>query len=114
MLLGGKVYAKHNLTYGTDAEAQLVRYHADVAILSIDGICAESGVATCCVEESSIDRMMLERAAHGIIAADHSKVGRAGFTNIQQSVAGLTLVTDSKCDSDALKRLEACGVTILT
>ena len=112
ILLGGKINAQYGFTSGADVEDQLRRYHADLAILSIDGICAESGISTCFMEEAIIGRMMLEQAGRTLIAADHTKVGRAGFTNIRRNLSAITLVTDHGIDPDARKALEECGVEV--
>lgn len=113
IMLGGRINAQYGFTFGTDVKEQLTRYHADISIMSIDGVSAECGVSTHLAEEAIIDRMMLEHSTQHVIAADHSKVGRVGFTNIQRNIASFTLVTDSSVEKSTCERLEGCGVEII-
>ena len=112
LLLGGELNARDGFTHGEDALMQLARYQADWAILSVDSISASEGITLCHSEETAISRRMLERAGRGIIAADHTKVGRAGFVRVCHAVAPLMLVTDSAANRDALRALEGNGVEI--
>lgn len=111
LLLGGELNAQFGFTYGSDAQAQLLQYQADWAILSVDGV-STSGVTSFHAEETAIDRMMIDRAKQVIIAADYTKIGRAGFSHICSAEAPIQLVTDQKCASDALRQLELRGVTV--
>ena len=113
IMLGGRINAQYGFTFGTDVKEQLGRYHADISIMSIDGMSAECGVSTHLAEEAIIDRMMLEHSTQHVIAADHTKVGRVGFTNIQRNLASFTLVTDSAADKTTCEMLENCGVNII-
>lgn len=114
IMLGGKINTQYGFTFGTDVKEQLACYHTDMSIMSIDGVSAECGISTHLAEEAIIDRMMLEHSTQHIIAADHTKVGRVGFTNIQRNLASFTLVTDSLASKDTCERLENCGVKIVT
>ena len=113
ILLGGKINAQYGFTFGTDVQDQLAHYHADIAIMSVDGVSAECGVSTHLAEEAVIDRLMLEHSTRHVIAADHSKVGRVGFTNIQKDISMFTLVTDDMALKDKCEMLKACGVDIV-
>ena len=112
LVLGGELNARAGFSHGEDALMQLARYQADWAILSVDSISAADGVTLCHSEETAVSRMMLERAARGIIAADHSKVGRAGFVRVCPAAAPLMLVTDPAADRSALRALEGKGIEI--
>ena len=63
ILLGGEINTQYSFLYGIDAMAQLGKYKADKAILSIDGICGDVGLTTHHAEEALIDRLMMERCA---------------------------------------------------
>ena len=112
LLLGGEINTQHGFTYGIDAEEQLRRYQAGWAILSVDGISAKGGVTSFHAEETTIDRMMIERSKHVIIAADDTKISRTGFTHICDIGPSVKLVTDQKCSRDALEELESLGMQI--
>ena len=112
LLLGGEINVQHGFTYGTDAEEQLRRYQAEWAILSVDGVSARGGVTSFHAEETTIDRMMIERSKHVIIAADSTKISRTGFTHICDVDPSVKLVTDQKCSRDAVAELEALGMQV--
>lgn len=112
LLVGGEINARFGFTHGGDAQEQLSKYQADWAILSVDGISARLGVTTHHAEEAVIDRMMVASSKHRIIAADSSKIGRAGFSRICECGGELTLVTNGGGDPQALELLIECGVDI--
>ncbi|MBR2344042.1 MAG: DeoR/GlpR transcriptional regulator [Clostridia bacterium] len=114
ILLGGEVNVKYGFTYGGEAQEKLSRYHADWAILSVDGIGAESGITTYHAEESILDRIMIERSAQVIVAADSSKIGRVGFLRICPPSEAITLVTDGAGEEPELAALAERGVKIIT
>lgn len=112
LLLGGEINIQHGFTHGTDAEEQLSRYQADWSILSVDGVSTSGGLTSFHAEETNVNRMMIERAQHIIIAADYTKIGRRGFTYINAAAAPLKLVTDCKCSQAAAAELEEQGVEV--
>lgn len=112
LLIGGEINAQYGFTHGGDAQEQLVRYQADWAVLSVDGVSAAAGITTYHAEEAVVDRMMLRGAKRAMVVADRSKIGRAGFTRVCQCVQGMYLVTDGG-DDEALASLAAMGVQIV-
>lgn len=112
ILLGGEINTQYAFTFGEDAREQLRHYRADWAILSADGVSTLGGVTTFHAEEAAVNRMMIERASNTLIVADHTKIGRVGFTRLHAVDASLQLVTDDKCDRDAVTDLENCGIQV--
>lgn len=112
LLLGGEINATYEFTYGGDAQEQLGKYQADWAVLSVDGVSAASGITTHHAEEAIIDRLMIGNSRKVIIAADKSKIGRAGFTRVCDADAKVWLVTDGACPREALNQLVGCGVNV--
>jgi len=112
LLVGGEINAQYGFTHGGDAQEQLSKYQADWAILSVDGISAKGGITTHHAEESIIDRMMAAGAKQQLIAADSSKIGRAGFSRVCECSPTLTLVTNAGGDPEALEQLRECGVQL--
>lgn len=112
LLLGGEINAQHGFTYGSDAEEQLRRYQAGWTILSVNGVSARGGVMSFHAEELILDRMMIERSKHAIIAADHTKISQTGFIHICDIGPDLKLVTDQKCSREAIRDLESLGMTV--
>lgn len=113
LLMGGEINARFGFTYGGDAQEQLSKYQADWAILSVDGVSARCGVTTHHAEEAAIDRMMVASANRPIIAADSSKLGRAGFSRVCECSRGLVLVTDADADAGLVQLLREGGVDVI-
>ena len=112
ILLGGEVNAQYGFTYGSDTLSQLGKYKADWAILSVDGVSDSCGITTRHAEEAVIDRMMMSNARRIWIVADHTKIGRAGFARVRDTLDGLGVVTDC-CDAAETEALEARGMTVI-
>ena len=113
LLVGGEINTQFGFTHGGDAQDQLGKYQADWAILSVDGISAQGGVTTHHAQEAVIDRMMVQASKRWIIAADSSKIGRAGFSRVCEcSTERMVLVTDGDGDPQALAQLTRCGVAV--
>lgn len=113
VLLGGSVSPGGDFTTGEDTLNQLKRYQTDWALLSVDSISAAGGVTICHPEESAVSRAMLGHAARGVILADHTKVGRAGFVRVCDAAPPLMLATSRDADADELEALRAAGVEVL-
>lgn len=113
ILLGGDINAQYAFTYGTDAQEQLKKYRADYAILSMDGVCPDSGLTTYHAEEALMDRMMLERSQRTIVAAESRKIGREGFSHVCDAAGLGCLVTDSDADPELLARFRSLGADVL-
>lgn len=113
ILLGGEFNPHYGFTYGGDAQEQLRKYQADYAILSVDGISAAGGITTYHAEEAILDRMMAAQSRKTIILADHTKLGRAGFSLIFGADQAQTLVTDGPCNPEQLAQLQEAGLTVM-
>lgn len=107
ILLGGEMNAQYAFSYGEDARQQLLRYKADYAILSMDGIAPAHGVTTYHAEESVIDRLMLERAQTTLIVADSSKLGHESFSQVCGLEEIDCWITDGNADPAGLAGI--CG-----
>lgn len=112
ILLGGEVNVQYGFVSGYDAQQQLQKYQADWGIISVDGMSIQSGVTTYHAEEAIINTMMLEHAKTKVIAADHSKIGRVGFSTICDIDNNIHLVTDSRCDENVLNEFKNKGLEI--
>lgn len=113
VLLGGSMNVQYGFMYGGDAQEQLTKYQADFCVLSVDGISLESGVTTYHPEEATINKMMLSKTKKLVIAADHTKIGRAGFSSICPVDGSFSLVTDSYDNTGAIERLGSSGLNII-
>lgn len=112
ILLGGDISAQYSFTYGEDGKDQILRYRANWAILSVDGVNPGSGITTYHAEESVTDRLMMERAEKTIIVADSTKIGRESFSRISALNNGTVLITDQSADPALIERIAAEGVEV--
>jgi DeoR/GlpR family transcriptional regulator of sugar metabolism len=113
ILLGGKINTQYAFTYSSDALAQLSKYKADKAILSVDGIDCRHGISTYHAEEAEINIAMIHRAHQTIIVADSSKLGRESFNNFSRLTGIDYLVTNRDADEDLLRSIRSCGVEVV-
>lgn len=109
VLLGGEINVTYSFTYGGDAQEMLSRYQADWAILSVEGVSVRAGITTHHAEEAVVDRMMISGARRVLVAADHSKLGRVGFTKVCDRPENACLVTDGSAQSSDVQMLECAG-----
>lgn len=93
LLLGGEINAQYCFTYGANAQEQLSQYQAGWAILAVDGV-SDGIITTYHAEEAILNRMMIDGAAQTVIAADSTKIGRAGFTRVCECTEDMVLITD--------------------
>ena len=113
ILLGGNINSQFAFTGGDDAINQLRRYRADHAILSVDGVGADGRITTYHSDEAAVCRQMMERANSTIVTADHTKIGKEGFTFISDGRQMNTLVTDSMADPTIIRQLQEAVIRIL-
>ncbi len=112
LLVGGEINARYGFTHGGDAQEQLGNYQADWCILSVDGVSAKGGITTHHAEEAIIDRIMSAGAQKTLIAADGTKIGRAGFSRVSACGPDMLLITDPAADATALDALREQGMDI--
>lgn len=113
ILLGGELDPQYLYTCGGDAQEQLQKYQADYAVLSIDGVSAVNGITTHHAGEAIIDRMMVEQAKKTLIVADHTKMGRAGFSHISPVQRVHTVITSSACDPARLEDIRSTQINVI-
>ena len=114
ILLGGNVEPGNQFTYGNDTVTQLQKYRANKYLMSIDGISVEHGLTTYHHQELELSRLMIERSNEVIIVADHSKIGKEGFSNITDISCVDVIITD-KYDSSKpeLEAIREKGIVVI-
>ena len=113
LLLGGELDTHFDFTTGDEAKEQLLHYQADRAVLAVDGVSVAGGVTTYHAAAAALNRLMSQRASRTIVIADHSKIGRCGFTHICEVSSHLQLITDREADPSALQDLENAGLSAI-
>jgi len=94
ILLGGNFDPQSQYAYGNDAITQLQNYRADKTIIATDGIGVDHGLTTYHHHELEVSRLMIQRSNKVIVVADHSKIGKEGFSNITGISSIDILITD--------------------
>ena len=113
ILLGGNLDLQYQFAYGNETIAQMRKYRADKAIIATDGISLEHGLTTYHDQEAEVSRQMIARANEVIVAADYSKVGKEGFTNIAPISHVNILVTNAHAEiAPELSALRRQGIDV--
>lgn len=88
-------------TRGEITVGEIIRYRADVALLSPVGIDAECGGSSFHPHEAAIARAMVQQSAACYLLADHTKLGVVSRTVYAPPQAISLLITDSGGDNGA-------------
>ncbi|RNA75186.1 DeoR/GlpR family DNA-binding transcription regulator [[Curtobacterium] plantarum] len=110
ILLGGTMSAGAQQTRGEITVGEIIRYRADVALLSPVGIEAGCGASSFHPHEAAIARAMVQQSTSCYLLADHTKLGVVSRTVYAPSPAINLLITDSGGDNSAA--LEALQQTL--
>ena len=112
ILLGGEIDSKYQFTHGNDAIRQVENYHATKCILSVDGICASSGLTLYYSNEAALVKKMIESSSKVIVTADSSKIGKNVFARVCDASKTDVLVTTVSDNREELNALSKLGVEI--
>jgi DeoR family transcriptional regulator of aga operon len=85
-----------------------------VAVLGVVGFDAIHGAAAHDEAEAAINRLLCDRAARVVVAADSSKLGQRAFARIRATDAVDTLVTDAAVRPETVHAFEEAGLQVLT
>ncbi|MER5935707.1 DeoR/GlpR transcriptional regulator [Streptomyces sp. uw30] len=113
VVTGGVARPQSYELIGPLADAVLAQITIDVAVLGVVAFDAAHGAAAHDEAEAAINRLLCERAARVIVAADSSKLGRRAFARICAADAVDTLVTDTAAEPETLRRFEEAGVRVI-
>lgn len=112
--IGGLVKRETLTSIGLFAKDFLASfYRIDFAILSCDGFVPERGTTEYSIEIAEFKQLVIDKAAHVIAVADHTKFGIAGSCVCCPIEKIGTLVTDSLVPVDALGHLANYGVQVI-
>ncbi|MEN6417325.1 MAG: DeoR/GlpR family DNA-binding transcription regulator [Clostridiaceae bacterium] len=115
IILGGEVYTRDCFIHGRDAVSQVVRYMADKAIMTMDGVDAKVGLSTLRVEGADTLKSIMARARERIIVADITKIGEESFCHIGD-ISMIDVLVTNKTDNPAkmeiLRQIENAGVKV--
>ncbi|WP_129311012.1 DeoR/GlpR family DNA-binding transcription regulator [Streptomyces sp. L2] len=114
VLTGGVARPQSYELIGPLADGVLGQITLDVAVLGVVGFDAAHGAAAHDEAEAAINRLLCERAARVVVAADSSKLGQRAFARICATDAVDTLVTDAAVRPETVHAFEEAGLRVLT
>lgn len=113
VVTGGIVHARSYELVGSYAEAVLGSISLDVAFIAVNGMDADTGPSSHDEREAAVNALMASRAAHAIVVADASKLGRRSFATIGTPRLFPTVITDAAAPAAQLARLEEAGYQVI-
>lgn len=109
-LVGGRFDGDNGETLGPMAIADIQRFHADHAILTVAAVDANQGAMDANFEEAQVARGMIEQADNLIVLADSSKFDRRAAFAVCPLEQINCLLSDSPPEGALLDRLERLSV----
>src|SRR5687768_4557389 len=109
IMTGGVSRTQSYELVGPIADRTLNGLHMQVAVIGVDGITAAAGLTTHDDVEAHTNATMLRRAAHVIVVADGSKIGRNCLAAIAPMGSAAVLVTDPSADAAELDAIRLAG-----
>ncbi|MFD8815996.1 DeoR/GlpR family DNA-binding transcription regulator [Streptomyces sp. NPDC059627] len=114
VVTGGVARPQSYELIGPLADGVLGQITLDVAVLGVVGFDVTHGAAAHDEAEAAVNRLLCERAARVIVAADSSKLGGRAFARICAAELVDTLVTDTVAAPEEVRRFEEAGIRVLT
>lgn len=113
ILTGGEVYGDKQSLTGYLAVEMLSRVAATKCILGVSGISVEGGITSRVIQETTINRTMLNRCTGSkIIVADHTKIG-IEHNFFFSSITDIThLITDNQASDEKLAPIRRMGINV--
>ncbi|MFH8366596.1 DeoR/GlpR family DNA-binding transcription regulator [Streptomyces sp. NPDC018031] len=114
VVTGGVARPQSYELVGPLAAGVLGQVSLDTAVLGVDAFDVTEGAAARDEEEALINRMLCDRAARVVVAADSTKLGRRAFAAICGTARVGTLVTDTGVPEATAAAFTEAGVTVVT
>ncbi|MBW8796875.1 MAG: DeoR/GlpR transcriptional regulator [Streptomyces sp.] len=113
VVTGGVARPQSYELIGPLADGVLGQITLDVAVLGVVGFDVVHGAAAHDEAEAAVNRLLCERAARVVVAADSSKLGGRAFARICAAELVDTLVTDTAATPETVRRFEEAGIRVL-
>lgn len=107
VILTGGMRTPTDSLVGEFTIAALERLNIDIAFIGTHGIDLQGGFSSPNIYEAETNRAIRQRAKKFVVLADHTKVGRLGFSTFAKLSEADILITDSAIDDLELKVLKA-------
>ncbi|GGN09095.1 DeoR/GlpR family DNA-binding transcription regulator [Streptomyces fuscichromogenes] len=113
VVTGGVARPQSYELIGPLADGVLSQITLDVTVLGVVGFDLTHGAAAHDEAEAAVNRLLCERAARVIVAADSSKLGGRAFARICAAELVDTLVTDTAAAPETVRRFEEAGIRVV-
>ncbi len=111
-LTGGCLYKRSGILLGPNAEATLLKYHADWAFISVGGI-NKSGVFNANELVTESERTMIRNSDKTVVIADHSKIEKTAMCPIcPLSDIDILITNNNPENREILEEYKKLGVDI--
>lgn len=111
---GGRLRAGDLALTGRLAESSVDSLYVDKAFVGAGGVTLQHGVTDFHMEEVSLRKKVMEKAAHCYLLADSSKYGTNAFVKLGSLKDFDAWITDDDLLADAAAQLRDAGVQVLT
>lgn len=98
---------------GPLAKPVLLELTLDYALLGVAGLDIDRGASTENETEAEVNRLLSERAAHVVVVADATKLGRHAFARICGVERIRTLVTDARASDALIEPFVNLGIRVI-
>lgn len=110
---GGVVHARSYELVGSYADAILQNVTLDFAFIGVNGIDHEVGPTSHDENEAAVNALLASRAAHAVVVADSSKLGKRAFAAIGPRQLFSTVITDSGATPSQLRLMQDAGYEVI-
>jgi len=114
VVLGGRLRAVNETISGAEAENMLRHVVADYAFIGADAVHPEFGIASRTFDQGRLKSLMMQRARHIVVVADHRKLVTDQFQYWSPLPTEWHLITDDAADPAAVEALRSVGGQIDT
>ncbi|MBS1813850.1 MAG: DeoR/GlpR transcriptional regulator [Acidobacteria bacterium] len=112
ILLGGSLRKKSLSVIGPLAEDTLREFHADILFLAVDGIDPKVGLTTPNMQESRVNRAMIQAADKVVAVCDSTKFERTSHSLIASLDAVHHVITDKALPAHVAGAIRELGVDV--
>jgi DeoR/GlpR family transcriptional regulator of sugar metabolism len=112
-LIGGRRFKHSAVTSGAAAAEAAKRVNADLFLLGVTGVHADTGLTTGDADEAAMKRLLARRAADTYVLASTEKIGTASRFEVLPLTDVTGIVTDADPADHTIAQLAELGVPII-
>lgn len=113
VMLGGNLRRSSSSFMGPMTENNIENLYCDKVFLGVNGIDTKYGISTTHIEDSYLNRLMIDVSKEVIVVTDSSKFLKRSFAKIASIDTVNIVITDSKIPEEELNNLRAAGIKVI-